>query len=158
MRVNTGNPLCETKAQGCALIGLFLLASATMVKAIDIEELLYWAFRDEKVESRDAAPIDALTLYWAVMALPDPFCQLIRHHARVGHPPDWRSVTETQVVHLVAVRYWRDRYEQWYRALGVLRHTVNGALREHTATGPLAPAKPWQVGRVASSDTRKRAL
>ncbi|HEY9010842.1 MAG TPA: hypothetical protein VIN06_07470 [Devosia sp.] len=129
-----------------------------MPKTMDIEDLLYWAFRDEKVESRDKAHQDALTLYWAVTALPDPFCHLIQHHARIGHPPDWHSVTEGRVIHLVAVRYWRDRYDQWHRALGVLRHTVNGALKDHAATGPAAPARPWHDGRVAANGRQKRAL
>ena len=67
-------------------------------------------------------------------------------------------MTETKVVHLVAVRYWRDRYDQWHRALGVLRHTVNGALRDYMATGPTAPARPWHDGRVAANGRQKRAL
>ena len=58
-----------------------------MAEIIDIEDLLYWAFRDLKVETRRDAPEDALTVYWAVMALPAPFDHIVRHHARIGRPP-----------------------------------------------------------------------
>ena len=44
-----------------------------MARQIDIEDLLYWAFRQEKVETNKLAHEDALTIYWAVMALPVPF-------------------------------------------------------------------------------------
>lgn len=115
-----------------------------MVRQIDIEDLLYWAFRQEKVETSKLAHEDALTLYWAVMALPAPFDHLIRHHARIGRRPDWRARTDTKVVHLVAVRYWRERYSEWHQALCILQRTVNGALRNYAATGPSAPAEPWR--------------
>ena len=128
-----------------------------MARTVDIEELLYWAFREQKVETTRVAPEDAMTIYWAVMALPAPFDQLVRHHARIGRPPNWRSVTDAKVVHLVAVRYWRERYTEWHKALTVLQHTVNGALRNYRAVGPAAPSQPWRVGTPAVSDIRKPA-
>jgi hypothetical protein len=128
-----------------------------MARTVDIEELLYWAFREQKVETTRVAPEDAMTIYWAVMALPAPFDQLVRHHARIGRPPNWRSVTDAKVVHLVAVRYWRERYTEWHKALTVLQHTVNGALRNYRAVGPTAPSQPWRDGLRAVSDIRKPA-
>ncbi len=128
-----------------------------MARQIDIEDLLYWAFRQEKVETSKLANDDALTLYWAVMALPAPFDHLIRHHARIGRPPDWSSTSDSKVVHLVAVRYWRDRYSEWHKALAVLQRTVNGALRNYVATGPAAPAEPWRDGSPTISRRPKRA-
>lgn len=122
-----------------------------MVRQIDIEDLLYWAFRQEKVECSKMAHEDALTVYWAVMALPAPFDHLIRHHARIGRPPDWSSGGESKVVHLVAVRYWRERYTDWHKALCVLQRTVNGALRGYAATGPIAPEEPWRNARLPIS-------
>ncbi len=128
-----------------------------MARQIDIEDLLYWAFRDEKVETSKRAPEDALTIYWAVMALPAPFDHLVRHHARIGRPPDWHSGSDATVVHLVAVRYWRERYSEWHKALTVLQRTVNGALRNYAASGPAAPQQPWRnIGPVVSR-TPKRA-
>ncbi|RYG08673.1 MAG: hypothetical protein EON92_16130 [Burkholderiales bacterium] len=115
-----------------------------MVETIDIEELLYWAFHQQKVESNAGANEDAVTLYCAALALPTPFAELVRHHARIGCRPDWRSPSEAQVVHLAAARYWRERYTQWHKALTVLQCTVNGALRNYAASGPMAPAEPWR--------------
>jgi len=126
-----------------------------MAQTVDIEDLLYWAFREEKVETTRVAPEDAMTIYWAVMALPAPFDQLVRHHARIGRPPDWHSITGAKVVHLVAVRYWRERYTEWHKALIVLQHTVNGALRNYRAVGPTAPSQPWHIGAPAVSDRPK---
>jgi hypothetical protein len=124
---------------------------------MDIEDLLYWAFRQEKVETSKLAHEDALTVYWAVMALPAPFDHLIRHHARIGRPPDWHSGSEDKVVHLVAVRYWRERYSEWHKALTVLQRTLNGALRSYAALGPAAPDQPWRKSGPAISRTRKPA-
>ena len=118
-----------------------------MAQQIDIEDLLYWAFRQERVETNQLAHEDALTLYWAVMALPAPFDHLIRHHARIGRRPDWTSNSDSTVVHLVAVRYWRDRYSEWHQALSILQGTVNGSLRHYLASGPAAPAEPWRLNR-----------
>lgn len=129
-----------------------------MAKTIDIEDLLYWAFRDEKVESRRDPPQDALTTYWAVMALPEPFGQLIRHQARIGRPPEWRIDPDLKIVHLVAVRHWRERYGEWHNALTVLQRTINGALRDHSVTGPGTPQLPWRSDRALASGRRKRAL
>jgi len=128
-----------------------------MARQIDIEDLLYWAFRQEKVETNKLAHEDALTIYWAVMALPVPFDHLIRHHARIGRPPDWSTSTDSNVVHLVAVRYWRERYVAWHKALAVLQRTVNGALRNFAATGPLASEAPWRNNRPPISRRPKRA-
>ena len=129
-----------------------------MTEIIDIEELLYWAFRDEKVESRrDAAP-DAQTTYWAVMALPEPFGHLVRHQARIGRPPEWRTDPDLRIVHLVVVRHWRERYGEWHNALSVLQRTINGALRDHVVTGPATPQFPWRSGNAPASGRRKRAL
>ena len=128
-----------------------------MVRQIDIEDLLYWAFRDEKVETNKLAHEDALTIYWAAIALPAPFDHLIRHHARIGRPPDWRSGAESNIVHLVAVRYWRQRYSDWHKALAVLQRTVNGALRSYAATGPGAPEQPWRNNSLPISRRPKRA-
>lgn len=129
-----------------------------MAEIIDIEDLLYWAFRDLKVETRRDAPEDALTVYWAVMALPAPFDHIVRHHARIGRPPEWRSSPDARVVHLVAVRHWRERYTQWHGALSILRHTLNGALRDHAASGPAAPRMPWHSDAPPVSRSWKRAL
>lgn len=128
-----------------------------MVRQIDIEDLLYWAFRDEKVETNKLAHEDALTIYWAAIALPAPFDHLIRHHARIGRPPDWSSATDSNIVHLVAVRYWRQRYSEWHKALAVLQRTVNGALRSYAATGPGAPEQPWRNNSLPISRRPKRA-
>lgn len=123
-----------------------------MAREIDIEDLLCWAFQQEKVESSRTAHADALTVYWAVMALPAPFDQLVRHHARIGRPPDWSAASDAKVVHLMAVRYWRERYCDWHKALTVLQRTVNGALRSYAASGPAAPERPWR----GSGPTRNR--
>jgi hypothetical protein len=128
-----------------------------MPKDIDIEELLAWTFHEEKVESTRNPPDDALAVYWAVMALPEPFSQLVRNHARTGRPPDWRFDATSKVVHLAAVRYWRDRYTQWHRALTVLQRTLNGSLRNYAATGPIASQQPWHVARSAASGTPRQA-
>jgi len=127
-----------------------------MAQTVDIEDLLYWAFREQKVETSRIAPEDAMTVYWAVMALPSPFDHLVRHHARIGRPPDWHSVTDAKVVHLVAARYWRERYTDWHKSLNVLQHTVNGALRSYRAIGPAAPEQPWRIGAPVLSGTPKR--
>jgi hypothetical protein len=129
-----------------------------MAVTVDIEDLLYWAFRQEKVESRRDAPVDALTTYWAVMALPDPFGQLVRHQSRIGRPPEWRSDPDVKIVHLIAVRHWRERYAEWHNALTVLQRTINGALRDHAVTGPAAPQYPWRDGDARVSYRQKRAL
>ena len=128
-----------------------------MAQTVDIEALLYWAFREQKVETTRVAPEDAMTIYWAVMALPAPFDQLVRHHARIGRPPDWRGIVDAKVVHLVAVRYWRERYTEWHKALVVLQRTIDGALRNYRVVGPAAPSQPWRDGGRAVSDIRKRA-
>ena len=128
-----------------------------MTRQIDIEDLLYWAFRHEKVETSRIAHEDALTVYWAVMALPAPFDHLVRHHARIGRPPDWSSSSDSKVVHMVAVRHWRDRYSEWHKALTVLRRTVNGTLRSYAASGPSASDQPWRSNAPAISCTPKPA-
>lgn len=133
-------------------------AECAMAVTIDIEDLLYWAFREQKVETRRDAPQDALTTYWAVMALPEPFGQLVRHQARIGRPPEWQSDPDLKIVHLVAVRHWRERYGEWHNALTVLQRTINGALRDHSVTGPVTPQFPWRVGNAPASDSRRRAL
>lgn len=129
-----------------------------MRQPIDIETLLEWAFRLQKVESRENTPPDAETLQFAVMALPDPYCDIIRHHARIGRAPEWRSDPDAKVIHLAAVRHWRERYCQWHQALVVLRHSVNGALLNYSVTGPAAPAEPWNDASHAGSERRIRAF
>lgn len=128
-----------------------------MAKTIDIEHLLYWAFREQKVETNRNANENALTVYWAVMALPSPFDDLIRHQARIGRPPNWEFVPEGKVVHLVSVRYWRERYGQWHKALNLLQHTIDGALHGVTVAGPAAPSEPWRSARAPISYSAKRA-
>ena len=56
-----------------------------MARAIDIEALLVWSFRDQKVETTRNPPEDALTVYWAVMALPEPYGSMVRQVARDGY-------------------------------------------------------------------------
>ena len=129
-----------------------------MTKTIDIEDLLTWAFCDQKVESRRNPPQDALTTYWAVMALPEPFGQLIRQQARIGRPPEWRIDPDLKIVHLVAVRHWRERYGEWHNTLTVLQRTINGALRDHSVTGPATPQFPWRSDKTLASGRRRRAL
>lgn len=128
-----------------------------MARQIDIADLLYWAFREQKVETNALAQEDAMTVYWAVMALPAPYDHLIRHHARIGRSPDWQAGSEERVVHLVAVRYWRERYGEWRKALTVLQRTVNGALRNYSVSGPAAPEQPWRISGPTLSRTPKRA-
>lgn len=55
-----------------------------MTTRIDIEHLLDWAFRRESVETRRNPHGDALTVYWAVEALPEPYCSLVKRQARAG--------------------------------------------------------------------------
>lgn len=129
-----------------------------MRQPIDIETLLEWAFRVQKVESRENPPQDAETMQFAVMALPDPYCDIVRHHARIGRPPEWRSDPEARVIHLAAVRHWRERYCQWHQALVVLRHSVNGSLVRFAVTGPAAPAEPWKDNADTGGEHRIRAF
>ena len=53
-----------------------------MPQRIDIQDLLIWAFRAEQVESRRHVDPDALTVYWAVLALPAPHATVISRFAR----------------------------------------------------------------------------
>jgi hypothetical protein len=128
-----------------------------MARETDIEDLLYWAFREQKVETLRNPTDDALTIYWAVMALPDPHGHLVKHHARIGRPPDWRAGSDRKVVHLSAARHWRERYTQWHAALTILSQTLNGSLRGHAACGPAALERPWQAGPTLLSGTARRA-
>lgn len=129
-----------------------------MRQPIDIETLLEWAFRLQKVESRENPPPDAETLQFAVMALPDPYCDIVRHHARIGRPPEWRCDPEARIVHLAAVRHGRERYCQWHQALIVLRHSVNTALVRYAVSGPSAPAEPWKDMARGNGEQRIRAF
>lgn len=128
-----------------------------MRQPIDIATLLEWAYRLHRVESNENPPQDAETLQFAVMALPDPYCDIVRHHARIGRPPQWRPDPDAKIVHLTAVRHARERYCQWHQALVVLRHGVNGALTRFAVSGPSAPDEPWREVATGPSDTRQQA-
>lgn len=121
-----------------------------MSRAIDIQMLLEWAFRDQKVETQHCPDEDALTVYWAVMALPEPHASLVRLAARTGQPPDWRAPKGT-VVTLADVRTRRVNYAGWVRALTVLRKTLSAALRSYDVYGPAADEAPWLAGRRAAT-------
>src|SRR6218665_1853224 len=120
-----------------------------MARPIDIETLLTWAFRDERVETTRNPPENALTVYWAVMALPEPHGTLVRQYAREGAIPDWRASTG-HIVSLDQSRRARTVYAQWLRALALLQHTLNGSLRGYSVYGPVAPAEPWRAGASVS--------
>lgn len=127
-----------------------------MARPIDIETLLIWAFRDQRVETSGSPSEDALTVYWAVMALPEPHGTLVRQCAVAGTEPDWHAPA-TRIVSLDHTRRARKTYGQWIKALTLLQHTLNGSLRGHKVYGPSAPTEPWRsTARI--SCTAQQAL
>jgi hypothetical protein len=117
-----------------------------MSRAIDIQLLLEWAFRDQKVETQHCPDEDALTAYWAVMALPEPHATMVRLSARTGTTPEWRA-PQDRVVSLGSVRERRVNYTGWVRALTVLRKTLGAALQNHDVYGPSVNEAPWLAAR-----------
>lgn len=118
-----------------------------MATRIDIRELLIWAFRDQAVEVAGNADPDAVTVYWAVLALPVPHANLVRRHARAATMPDWHPDTTTPTVSLESVRRARLVYTEWVRAMVVLRRTLDGTLARFAATGPALDQEPWITAR-----------
>jgi len=125
-----------------------------MSRMIDIVDLLNWAFHDELVETSNTPPGDALTVYWAVMALPEPFGGIVRHYARIGTAPNW-CAEKTRIVYLAKVRHDRRTYSQWHRALTVLQRSLSGAMADHVAYGPTVAEEPWSIGRPPSRTDRQ---
>lgn len=118
-----------------------------MQHRIDIQDLLIWAFRSQSVESRSQADIDALTVYWAVLALPTPHATLIRRFAREARRPDWHA-GRGRCVSLDAVRRSRRIYTEWVRALVVLQRTLDGSLTSYRVVGPSLDEQPWVGERM----------
>lgn len=119
-----------------------------MPQRIDIQDLLIWAFRTEKVETRQHADPDALTTYWAVLALPVPHATVISRFAREGKRPDWRADVGESFVSLDRVRRTRRLYTEWVRALVVLQQTLGGSLSRFVVTGPNLEEQPWLRQRL----------
>lgn len=118
-----------------------------MPQRIDIQELLVWAFRGQSVENTTAADPDALTVYWAVLALPVPHATVVRRFAREARRPDWHAA-HTRMVSLDGVRRSRRLYTEWVRALVVLQRTLEGSLGHFTVTGPNLDDQPWLRERL----------
>ena len=119
-----------------------------MPQRIDIQALLIWAFRLEKVETRLNADPDALTVYWAVLALPVPHATVISRFAREAKRPDWRIEVGERFVSLDRVRRSRRLYTEWVRALVVLQRTLTGALIRFSVSGPDLDEQPWRQDRL----------
>lgn len=111
-------------------------------RTIDIQDLLVWAFRDEDVEDAQRADPDAVTVYWAVLALPMPHARAIRRFARSGTAPDWHSAGG-RTVSLDGVRRARRLYAEWVRAMVVLQRTLDGTLSRYRISGPRLVEEPW---------------
>jgi hypothetical protein len=111
---------------------------------IDIEDLLVWAFREQRVEANDNAHTDAMTVYWAVMALPGAHGRVVSRFARMGMGPDWH-VEDSPVVSLDAVRKARTLYAEWVRAMVVLQRTLDGTLTRYRVSGPRLAETPWRA-------------
>jgi hypothetical protein len=109
---------------------------------IDIQDLLVWAFRTQRVEFNPHADIDALTTYWAVIGLPDAHAGLIKRHARAATEPNWQIATGP-LVSLSQVRMARLVYSEWVRSLTVLRETLSDQLRYFEVHGPHLSEEPW---------------
>jgi hypothetical protein len=118
-----------------------------MPQRIDIQDLLIWAFRHQSVETTAGADPDALTVYWAVLALPVPHATVIRRFAREARRPDWHAA-HSRCVSLDGVRRSRRLYTEWVRALMVLQRTLEGALGRFTVTGPNLDDEPWLRERL----------
>jgi hypothetical protein len=109
---------------------------------IDIQDLLVWAFRDEDVEDAPNADADAVTVYWAVLALPIPHARAIRRFALAGTMPDWHPAPG-RTVSLDGVRRRRRLYAEWVRAMVVLQRTLDGTLSRYRVSGPRLDEEPW---------------
>lgn len=120
-----------------------------MATTIDIEELLVWAFRDQSVETSVCAAEDAVTVYWAVLALPAQHCDMVRRCARNSMAPPWHAPPGPVTV-LDEVRQARSRYRQWVRALAVLQRALDGTLRDFHIVGPSVPEQPWLAERLSA--------
>ena len=118
-----------------------------MSTIIDIERLLTWAFRDQAVEASSRADPDAVTIYWAVRALPAHHSNAVIRHARTGTRPNWQ-ITASKVVSLDGVRQSRQRYVDWVRAMVVLQRSLDGALSSFRVTGPATDEEPWVRQRI----------
>lgn len=118
-----------------------------MPQRIDIQNLLIWAFRQQSVETAAIADPDALTVYWAVLALPVPHATVVRRFAREARRPDWHAA-QTRMVSLDGVRRSRRLYTEWVRALVVLQRTLEGSLGRYTVTGPNLDDQPWLRERL----------
>jgi len=118
-----------------------------MPERIDIQELLIWAFRSQSVETAPFADPDALTIYWAVLALPAPHATVIRRFAREARRPDWHAA-HTRCVSLEGVRRSRRLYTEWVRALVVLQRTLDGSLCRFAVIGPNLDEQPWLRERL----------
>jgi len=116
-------------------------------QSIDIEDLLIWAFRDQKVEEADKAHPDATTVYWAVMALPTGHTRIVSRFPRLGVGPDWQAGPDPVVV-LEAVRKARTVYAEWVRAMVVLQRTLDGTLTRYRVSGPRLEETPWRALRA----------
>jgi hypothetical protein len=111
-------------------------------RTIDIEDLLVWAFRDEQVESAAEPDPDAVTVYWAVQALPLPHARAIIRFARLGNKPDWHPAPG-RTVSLEAVRRARRLHAEWVKAMVVLQRTLDGTLSRGRVSGPRHDEQPW---------------
>ena len=120
-----------------------------MATTIDIEDVLVWAFRDQAVETAVYAAEDAVTVYWAVLALPGEHCEIVRRAARSGAAPRWLAQPGPVTV-LSEVRRARLQYREWVRALTVLQRTLNGTLHDFCIVGPAAPEQPWRAERLSA--------
>ena len=105
------------------------------MRAIDIEALVRWAFREEHADIRPDADADAQTIYWAVIALPDRHSHLVEHHGRSATRP--LAPANGRVVDLTAYRAAREAQRDWLEALSLLRRVLDGALLNYRPTGPL---------------------
>lgn len=109
---------------------------------IDIQDLLVWAFRTQRVEFNPHADIDALTTYWAVIGLPEAHAGLIKRHARSGTEPNWQ-IAGGPLVSLSQVRMARLVYTEWVRSMTMLRETLGDQLRYFEVQGPHLNEQPW---------------
>jgi hypothetical protein len=136
-------PAKETSGGPRAFVGKGGRGAPAMPVPIDIEDLLVWAYRDEKVETNPSANRDALNVHWAVLALPPSYAEVIRHYARSGEPPTWRPNSGPVIV-LEEARRARALHGEWLRCLAVLRRALDGALLRFEVSGPAAGAGAWR--------------
>jgi len=115
-------------------------------RTVDIQDLLVWAFRDQDVEATPNADADAVTIYWAVLALPVPHARAISRFARLGAAPDWHAANG-RTVSLDGARRARRLYAEWVRAMVVLQRTLDGTLSRHRVSGPRLDEEPWMRHR-----------